>query len=74
VYEALSYYDADRRAASCILFTYIDLAEGPEAKVSVEVELRKPRNLFVCVTEERQDGKHGDGEGKGLQAPHCVHV
>jgi hypothetical protein len=33
----------------------------------------KPRNLFVCVSEDRDDGERGDGR---VQAPkrHCVHV
>ena len=30
----------------------------------VEVELRKPRNLFVCVSEDREDGERGEREGE----------
>ena len=41
-----------------ILFRYIDLAEGGESLA--EVELRKPRNLFVCVCEEREDAEHAN--------------
>ena len=33
----------------------------------MEVELRKPRNLFVCVSEEREDGERGEREGEGSQ-------
>ncbi len=35
----------------------------------MEVEFRKPRNLFVCVSEEREDREQGEMEGddtKGL--------
>ena len=52
--------------ASYILFEYIDPAEvGADislAEVVTEVELRKPRNLFVCVSEEREDGDRGERE------------
>ena len=33
-----------------------------------KLELRKPRNLFVCVIEEREDGERGEREGEGTQA------
>ena len=33
-------------------------ADGGESLA--EVELRKPRNLFVCVCEEREDAEHAD--------------
>ena len=33
----------------------------------MEVELRKPRNLFVCVSEEREDGERGEREGEGTE-------
>ena len=29
--------------------------------------MRKPRNLFVCVSEEREDGERGEREGEGTQ-------
>jgi hypothetical protein len=56
--------------ASYIRFRYIDLAEG--GKSLAEVELRKPRNLFECVSEEREDGERGDGEGADSQATLCA--
>ena len=40
---------------SYILFEYIDPTEvGTDIRLP-EVEFRKPRNLFVCVSEERED-------------------
>ena len=30
--------------------------------------MRKPRNLFVCVSKEREDGERGEREGEGKQA------
>ena len=30
--------------------------------------MRKPRNLFVCVSEEREDRERGEREGEGTQA------
>ena len=51
--------------SSYILFEYIDPTEvGPDISIA-EVELRKPRNLFVCVSEEFEDGKRGEREGEG---------
>ena len=32
-----------------------------------EVELRKPRNLFVCVNEEREEWERGQREGEDTQ-------
>ena len=29
--------------------------------------MRKPRNLFLCVSEEREDGERGEREGEGTQ-------
>ena len=53
---------------SYILFEYIDPAEvGADISIA-EVELRKPRNLFVCVIEECEDGERGEREGEGTQA------
>ena len=46
---------------SYILFRYINLTTG--GKSLEEVKLRKQRNLFVCVSEELEDGEYGDGEG-----------
>jgi hypothetical protein len=54
--------------ASYILFEYIDPAEVGADISLAEVELRKPRNLFVCVSEEREDGELGEREGEGTQA------
>ncbi len=34
----------------------------------MEVEWRKPRNLFVCASEEREDGERGEREGEGTEA------
>ena len=54
---------------SYILFEYIDPTEvGTDIILAAEVEFRKPRNLFVCVSEEREDGKRGEREGEGTQA------
>ena len=50
--------------SSYILFEYIDPVEVGADINLVEVELRKPRNLFVCVNEEREDGDRGEREGK----------
>ena len=36
---------------------YIDSAEVGADITLAEVELRKPRNLFVCVSEESEDGE-----------------
>ncbi len=36
--------------------------------ILAEVEWWKPRNLFVCVSEEREDGERGEREGQGTQA------
>jgi hypothetical protein len=38
-----------------ILFEYIDPTEVGVDISLPEVELRKPRNLFLCVSEERED-------------------
>jgi hypothetical protein len=46
--------------ASYILFEYIDPAEVGADSSLAEVELRKPRNLFVCVSEEREDEERGE--------------
>ena len=54
--------------ASYILFEYIDPDEVGADISLAEVELRKPRNLFVCVSEEREDGERGEREGEGTQA------
>ena len=54
--------------ASYTLFEYIDPAEVGADISLAEVELRKPRNLFVCVSEEREDGERGEREGEGTQA------
>ena len=51
--------------ASYILFEYIDPTEVRSDNSLVEVEWRKPRNLFVCVSEELEDGERGEGEGEG---------
>ena len=49
--------------ASYILFEYIDPTEvGVDINLA-EVELRKPRNLFVCVSADREDGERGEREG-----------
>jgi hypothetical protein len=44
--------------AAYILFRYMDLAEVGQSLA--EVELWKPRNLFVCVSEEREDGERAE--------------
>ena len=39
--------------------------------------MRTPRNIFVCVREERENGVHGergDGEGAGSQVILCARV
>ena len=46
---------------------YIDPTEVGENTNLAEVELRKPRNLFVCVREEREDGDRGEREGEDKQ-------
>ena len=51
-----------------ILFEYIDPDEVGEDISLPEVELWKPRNLFVCVSEECEDGERGEREGEGTQA------
>jgi uncharacterized membrane protein YqjE len=38
-----------------------------EVELRTEVELRKPRNLFVCVSEEGEDREQGEREGEGTQ-------
>jgi hypothetical protein len=53
--------------ASSILFEYIDPVEVRADRSLAEVELRKPRNLFVCVSEEREDGERGEREGEVTQ-------
>ena len=50
--------------ASYILFEYIDPTEVGEDISLAEVEFRKPRNLFVCVSEEREDEERGEREGE----------
>jgi hypothetical protein len=45
-----------------MLFEYIDPTEVGADISLVEVELWKPRNLFVCVSEEREDGDRGERE------------
>ena len=46
---------------------YIDPTEvGADINLP-EVEFRKPRNLFVCVNEEREDGERGEREGEDTQ-------
>ena len=47
---------------------YIDPTEVGTGMSLVEVELWKPRNLFVCVSEEREDGERGEREGEGTHA------
>jgi hypothetical protein len=42
-----------------ILFEYIDPTEVGVDISLPEVELRKPRNLFLCVSEEREDREQG---------------
>ena len=32
-----------------------------------ETELGKPKNLFVCVSEECEDGEWGEREGEGTE-------
>jgi hypothetical protein len=54
--------------ASYILFEYIDPSEVGADISLAEVWLRKPRNLFVCVNEECEDGEWGEREGEGTQA------
>ena len=56
------------RLRSYILFEYIDPAEVGADISLAEVELRKPRNLFVCVSEEREDGEREEREGEGTQS------
>ena len=51
-----------------MLFEYIDPTEVGADISLVEVELWKPRNLFVCESEEREDGERGEREGEGTQA------
>ena len=53
--------------ASYILFEYIDPVEVGADISLVEVELWKPRNLFVCVSEEREDEERGEREGEDTQ-------
>ena len=62
--------------ASYILFEYIDPAEVGADISLAEVELRKPRNLFVCVSEEREDEERGEREGEDTQHYLCrqVHI
>ena len=50
-------------SVSYILFEYIDPGEVGADISLAEVELRKPRNLFVCVSEEREDGEWGERWG-----------
>ena len=52
---------------SDILFEYIDPTEVRVVISLSEVELWKPRNLFVCVSEEREDGEWGEREGEGTE-------
>ena len=52
-----------------LAFRYINLAEG--GKSLAEVELRKPRNLFVYVSEEREDAERA---GMRSRKRHCAHV
>ena len=49
---------------SIIHTIYIDPAEVGADISLVEAELRKPRNLFVCVREEREDREQGEREGE----------
>ena len=59
-----------------ILFEYIDPVEvGPDIRL-VEVKLRKLRNLFVCVSEEREDGGGGKGRERARRHYLCrqVHI
>ena len=51
--------------SSYILFEYIDPTEVEVVISLPEVELRKPRNPFVCVSEEREDGGRGEREEVG---------
>ncbi len=53
---------------SIIHTIYIDPTEVGSDIIFPEVELRKPRNLFVCVIEEREDGDRGDREGEDTQS------
>ena len=48
---------------SYILFEYIDPTEVGSDTSLAEVELWKPKNLFVCVSEESEDGERGEREG-----------
>ena len=57
---------------SYILFEYIDPAEVGAHISLPEVELWKPRNLFVCVIEEREDGERGEREGEGTRPYLCL--
>ena len=52
---------------SYILFEYIDPSEVGADISLPEVEWRKPRNLFVCVIEEREDEDRGEREGEDTQ-------
>jgi hypothetical protein len=47
-----------------LAFRYINLAEG--GKSLAEVELRKPRNLFVYVSEKREHAERVRRGGCGL--------
>ena len=53
--------------ASYILFEYIDPVEVGADISLAEVELRKRRNLFVCVREDREDEERGEREGEDTQ-------
>ena len=45
-----------------IIIEYIDPDEVGADISLVEVELQKPRNLCVCVSEDREDGERGERE------------
>ena len=51
-----------------IIIDYIDPTEVGADISLAEVELRKTRNLFVCVSEEREDEERGEREGEDTQA------
>ena len=53
--------------SSYILFEYIDPSEVGSDISLAEVELRKPRNQFVCVNEECEDEERGEREGEDTQ-------
>jgi hypothetical protein len=67
MYSIVSGTGTPKDRASYILFEYIDPTEVGADISLAEVELRKPRNLFVCVSEER-DEERGEREGEDTQS------